>query len=137
MGVTTSFAGGANVAYFAHIGGALAGWFYMRTPAGAGLDQLRHRVSRVPDAEEPPRAIPRTQPRPRDRVDEVDEIVARSKAIAAKRSASASRPPRVISTGGDEVDRVLDKISAEGIESLTELERRILQDRASRLKNTD
>ena len=59
MGVTTSFAGGGNVAYFAHIGGALAGWFYMRTPPGAGLDQLRHRVSRVPDAEEPPRAIDR------------------------------------------------------------------------------
>jgi membrane associated rhomboid family serine protease len=135
IGLFTGAAGEPGIAYFAHLGGAVAAWIYMRTPGSAQLEQISPRVARVPDMEEPPRAIPRSQPRARERLDEVDEIVARSKAVAAKRptaprqqSPANPEPPR-----SDELNRVLDKISAEGLDSLTEEERRVLAEMARRL----
>src|SRR5690349_2522674 len=48
-----------NVGYLAHLGGFAVAWFYMRTPPGISIDQLRQRVSQVPDSDDlPPRAIP-------------------------------------------------------------------------------
>jgi membrane associated rhomboid family serine protease len=137
VGVLTTLGAGGGIAYFAHLGGALAGWMYLRTPGSTPLEHPRHRVSRVPDVEEPPRAIPRQQPRAKERMEEVDEIVARSKAISAKRPnvpaapAAPQRPPPA-----DELDRVLDKISAEGLESLTNDERRALEEMAKRLRDS-
>jgi len=126
-----------NVAYLAHLGGFAVAWFYMRTPSGMGIDQLRQRVSQVPDSDDaPPRAIPRTMPRQRERMEEVDEIVAKSKAVAAKHPAAA-RPSRKRDSKAErqeEMNRVLDKISAEGIDSLTSDERRMLEDMAKRLR---
>jgi membrane associated rhomboid family serine protease len=126
-----------NVAYLAHLGGFAVAWFYMRTPPGMSIDQLRQRVSQVPDSDDaPPRAIPRTMPRQRERVEEVDEIVAKSKAVAAKHP-TATRPSRKRDSKAErqeEMNRVLDKISAEGIDSLTSDERRALEEMAKRLK---
>ena len=120
--------------YFAHLGGALAGWFYIRTPEAPSLDQLRQRVSRVPEAEDPPRAIPRSHPRTRERPDDIDEIVARSKAIASKRTVMVAPPPRAVDVDGQDIDQVLDKISEHGLESLTTEERRMLEERSRRLR---
>jgi membrane associated rhomboid family serine protease len=133
LGVLTAYAGGGSLAYFAHLGGLLAGWVYMRTPGSAHLDNLRNRVSRTPDVEESPRAIPKAQPRNRERMDETDEIVARSKAIA-KRSTPLTASRRRREVKADELNRVLDKISAEGLESLTSDERKTLEEMAKRMK---
>jgi len=126
-----------NAAYLAHLGGFAVAWFYMRTPPGMSIDQLRQRVSQVPDSDDaPPRPIPRTLPRQRERLEEVDEIVAKSKAVAAKHPTS-TRPHRKRDSKAErqeEMNRVLDKISAEGIESLTTDERRTLEEMARRLK---
>jgi hypothetical protein len=131
--------GSGGVAYFAHLGGFAVAWFYMRTPPGMSIEQLRQRVSHVPDSDDsPPRAIPRTMPRQRERVEEVDEIVAKSKAVASKRPAMAA-PARKRDSRGDrqaELDRVLDKISAEGLESLTSDERKTLEDMSRRLRDS-
>ncbi|HEX7940363.1 MAG TPA: rhomboid family intramembrane serine protease, partial [Gemmatimonadaceae bacterium] len=82
--------GGSGVAYFAHLGGVFVGYLYLRLSAAHGIDRLRQRMSQVPDIpDEPPRAIPRTQPRPRERASEIDEIVARSNAIAANTRTAA------------------------------------------------
>ena len=107
----------------------------MRTPGAPSLEQLRQRVSRVPDAEDPPRPIPRSQPRGRER-DDTDEIVQRSRAMLARRASA----PRVVSPKNgeprsEELDRVLDKISALGIESLTVDERKTLEEMARRLRD--
>ncbi|HTR78164.1 MAG TPA: rhomboid family intramembrane serine protease [Gemmatimonadaceae bacterium] len=137
MGLYTSANGGpSSMMYFAHLGGALAGWFYVRTPDAPSLDQLRQRVSRVPDVEEPPRAIPRSQPRPRERADGVDEIVARSKAIASKRSVGAVPPNPAAGASGQSIDSVLDKISEQGLDSLTKDERRLLEEMSRRLRES-
>ena len=129
--------GTPNVAYLAHLGGFAVAWFYMRTPTGMGIDQLRQRVSQVPDSDDaPPRAIPRTLPRQRERMEEVDEIVAKSKAVAAKHPSTprASRKRDSKAERQEEMNRVLDKISAEGIDSLTSDERRMLEEMAKRLR---
>ena len=118
---------GATVAYFAHIGGAVVAYIYMRMATTTAMDHVRQRVANLPDADEPPRAIPRNLPR-RERGDEVDDIVAKSKAIASKRVVSATPTPRRRDPKADELNRVLDKISEQGIESLTSDERKVLED---------
>ena len=91
---------------------------------------------RCPDADDPPRAIPRTLPRSRERGDEVDEIVAKSKAIAAKRPAAITPARKLASRDlkAEELNRVLDKISAEGLDSLTSDERSVLEEMSRRLR---
>lgn len=128
---------GLRFEYLVHLAGAGAGWAFMRTPGAPSLEQLRQRVSRVPDDEDPPRPIPRSQPRGRER-DDTDEIVQRSRAMLARQAAS---PRLEISKRGEqshreELNRVLDKISALGIESLTTEERRTLEDMARLLRDS-
>ena len=131
---------GYRLVYLAHLGGLAFGWLYFRTPPATSLDRLRQRISPAPDYhdETPPRAIPRTLPRARAQRDEVDEIVAKSKAVAAQK-----RPvPRAVvapaHTTGEahaaELDRVLDKISSSGLESLSVDERAVLDEMARRLR---
>ena len=132
----------AGYTYLAHAGGMVFGWLYLRTPPGTSIERLRQRVSPAPDyQDEPPRAIPRTLPRARAQRDEVDEIVAKSKAIAAQKRPTpravaiplpSSRELRV-----EELNRVLDKISSAGLASLTAAERAVLDDMARRLRDAD
>jgi membrane associated rhomboid family serine protease len=126
--------------YLAHLGGLAFGWLYFRTPPAASLDRLRQRISPAPDYpdEAPPRAIPRTLPRARTQRDEVDEIVAKSKAVA-----SQNRPVTRVTTTATrrredarvaELDRLLDKISSAGLASLSAEERVLLDESAKRLR---
>ena len=136
-------AGGERIAYVAHVGGIAFAWLYMRTPPAASIERFRQRISPAPDyaQDETPRAIPRTLPRTRTNTqrDDVDEIVAKSKAVAAQqqprpmaRALVVPVPPR--EEGVAELDRVLDKISLEGLESLTPAERAVLDAMAKRLR---
>jgi membrane associated rhomboid family serine protease len=128
---------GGGVAYFAHLGGIAFGWLYLRTPSVGNLDRIRHRVSPVPDeTDEPPRAVPRSLPRNRERMSEIDEIVAKSNAVAPRRN-STLMPPRKAETNtaaSDALDLVLDKISEYGLESLTPAERKLLEDMSRELR---
>ena len=56
-----------GTAHWAHLGGFVAGWLYMRVPPGQSLDRLRQRIAQAPDVpDEPPRAVPpRSLPRSR------------------------------------------------------------------------
>lgn len=134
-----SGAGATGVAYFAHLGGVAAGWLYLHTPPSHALERLRQRVSAAPDvSDEPPRAVPRALPRQpresRERQD-VDEIVAKSKAAVAKRPAPTPAPsPAPRSRRGEEINNVLDKISRHGLDSLTSDERRLLEEASKRLR---
>ena len=132
---------GSSVAYFAHLGGFAFGWLYLRTSAATGIDRLRQRMSQVPDIpDETPRAVPRSQPRPRERTQGIDEIVAKSNAVVAKQ-----RPPAPPSSPlsdkfskkkAEELNGVLDKISQQGLASLTSDERRLLEEMSRRLRNS-
>ena len=126
--------------YLAHVGGLAFGWLYFRTPPAASLDRLRQRISPAPDYpdESPPRAIPRTLPRARAQRDEVDEIVAKSKAVAAQKRPSVRAVVTPVRTTSEaraaELDRVLYKISSSGLESLSSEERAVLDEMARRLR---
>ena len=62
--------------------------------------------------------------------------MAKSKAIAAKRPATITPSRKIASRDlkAEDVNRVLDKISAEGLESLTGEERSILEEMSRRLR---
>ena len=140
IGVTAASELGADrTLYLAHLGGVAFGWLYLRTPPAASIERLRQRISPAPDYQDeaPPRAIPRTLPRQRTQRDEADEIVAQSKAIAAQHPAARAVVTPVRTSGeirAAELDRVLDKISANGLESLTADERAQLDAMAKRLR---
>jgi hypothetical protein len=141
IGAGAPVAGGVRMAYAAHVGGIAFAWLYMRTPPAASIERLRQRISPAPDypQDETPRAIPRTLPRARAQRDDVDEIVAKSKAVAAQQQRPVTRTLATPASGtrgegAAELDRVLDKISLEGVGSLTPAERAVLDETARRLR---
>jgi membrane associated rhomboid family serine protease len=120
-----------GTAYLAHLGGLAAGWIYLRGTTMPGIDRLRQRVSQLPDLpEDTPRPIPRSLPRSREKLTEADQAVVKSNAAVARplKAPAAAKAERV------EIDAVLDKISRQGIDSLTGEERRLLQEASERLK---
>jgi membrane associated rhomboid family serine protease len=134
---------GNGAAYLTHAGGLAAAWLFWRTStAGAGFDRLRQRVNPVPDLpDEAPRAVPRSMPRNRERTRDIDDIVAQSQQAVSQRVVPTvpSSPPRPHADRDrlTELDRVLDKISQTGIDSLTGDERRILEERSRELRRND
>jgi len=135
--------GGERIVYLAHLGGLAFGWLYFRTPPAASIERLRQRISPAPDYpdEVPPRAVPKTLPRQRggtqQQRDEVDEVVAKSHAIAAQQPVPRPVPvaPRPTSEPRTtDPDRVLDKISAGGLASLSAADRAVLDEMARRLR---
>lgn len=138
VGVIQAGEAGA-LASLTHAGGIAVAWMFARTSSvGIGFDRLRQRVSPVPDEpDETPRAVPRSMPRSRERSREVDEIVAQSQQALARQQAAPSPAPvadRPARDGQAELDRVLDKISESGLESLTADERKLLEERSRELR---
>lgn len=147
-GIRAEFGGvPVGTAYLAHVGGLFFGWLYVRTQAVGSIEKLRQRMSQLPDvSDEIPRAIPRSQPRPRERDrgqgagggggQEIDEIVARSNAMVTKRSAlSPTFGTKVGKQKSEALNHVLDKISEQGIDSLTGDERRLLEEMSKKLRD--
>lgn len=143
LGSEATVSGGietGGVAHLAHLGGLVAGWLYLRVFTYEEGASLRPQIAAQPDyPDETPRAIPRAPLRPRERhEDQVDEIVARSKAAVARKrtqapAAAPSPPPRP----SPELDRLLDKISREGMESLSAEERKLLEEVSRRLRGDE
>jgi membrane associated rhomboid family serine protease len=129
----------SGTAHWAHIGGLATGFVYLRLVASDGLERFRPRVAQVAEiSDEPPRAVPRSLPRPREQRQEIDEIVAKSKAVVARRPAAPTPGPKLAPPRkSDELNLVLDKISATGIDSLTSDERRLLEEMSRRLRSRD
>src|ERR671917_246028 len=96
QGVGAAAAGsvGSGVAYLAHLGGFAFAFLYLHAPGPGSIERLRQHVSSVPDGSDSPRAIPPRTARSRTRVDEVDEIVAKSKAIVGKQKQLKHQPVR-------------------------------------------
>ncbi len=135
---------GAGVAYLAHLGGLATAWAALRLSGAMSLDGAVPRVA--PVAEQPedittrtvPHRLPRSRPEREPRA-EVDEIVAQSQAALAEVMTERSVvPPRAgerpVAADLD-VNRILDKISAQGLSALTASERTILEEAARRLRN--
>jgi hypothetical protein len=105
-----------------------------------GINRVRGWVSAVPDeSEDMPRAVPRNRSPMRDRgtSGSTDEVVQRSNAIVLRESKPLQHVPRKETPKeyAARVNRVLDKISQQGIDSLTRDERRLLEEMSRRLRD--
>lgn len=101
--------GGGNVAHFAHLGGFLGGFLYLRWLEGhqqAPLREWRKKQSVAPPREPVTKSVERWSKIKRDDLHEVNRA---------------------------ELDRILDKISASGVASLTPSEREFLDRFSARL----
>jgi membrane associated rhomboid family serine protease len=126
--------GEAALTYLVHGAGLIAGWAYLRTAGSINLTRIRDGMSHLPDEPEegPPRAIPKHHARAQQPAE--DDIVARSNAALARETATREEAaPRRRDPSA--LDRVLDKISAQGLESLTSDERKLLDDLSRRLRD--
>lgn len=104
---------GLKIAYFAHLGGAFVGWFYART-LGYGGRPLTYRSQWQPQSKQQ-YAVPAACAEKRAR-----------RQMDFEQEALFPAPP----AGSDletEVNDILDKILMEGIDSLTETEKRLLE----------
>jgi membrane associated rhomboid family serine protease len=99
-----------GVAHFAHLGGALFGFVYLKWGHA-----LTHRTAPVVR---------------RQRV----RVLAHPTAQAADEEEPPAAPPPRSGLSYDDVDQVLDKISATGLESLTPKERKLLDQMSQRLR---
>jgi membrane associated rhomboid family serine protease len=126
-----------GTAWAAHMGGIAAGLLYMHLPSAQSLDRFRRRIAPAPEyGDEPPRAVPKTSSRPRER--DVDDIVAQSKAAVARvRPATPAAAPAAVApvVNASAVDAVLDKIAAHGLQSLTTAERLVLEEMSRKLRD--
>jgi membrane associated rhomboid family serine protease len=106
-------------AYFAHIGGALFGWYFVRLLGYGGQPMTYAQLWHQQPAQRRPthRAVARMR-RLQNAMPEMDHD-----AIRRKRQAPGQSDLPMI----EDVDAVLDKINREGIGSLTEAERRLLE----------
>jgi hypothetical protein len=79
--------------------------------------------------------VPRNRDRT-DRADGIDDVVAKSNAVAAKpaRAAVIPRPSKDTAQSSDRLDMVLEKISKHGIESLTSEEQAVLEEMSRKLR---
>lgn len=139
VGISTEV--GTSAAYLAHVGGLFAGLLYLQMARSMDLDRFRQRIAPIADESEdmphpiPPRSLPRQRSERDQR--EVDEIVQQSQAAIAERMANAPEPnvrPAEAQSQRD-LNALLDKISAHGIDALSPVERKRLEDAARRLKN--
>ncbi|MDH5233811.1 MAG: rhomboid family intramembrane serine protease [Gemmatimonadota bacterium] len=133
---------GGGGAFLAHLGGVAAAWLFVRATQVTLVEQFREGVSALPDEppdDQLPRAVPKTLPRSRARDrDTIDDVVARTNAAAARRTSPSRRrvteQPRTASEPPT-IDAILDKISAAGMDGLTDEERRVLDDHSRRLRD--
>lgn len=110
---------GGGIAHFAHLGGLLAGFAYLKIDGA--LPTAFDRLGASP---------------PIERVAVVRKEPVREHSVGKVREGGGLRPSRREEELLDEVDRILDKISASGMAALTEDERRVL-DEVSRRRRTN
>lgn len=138
MNIIFALSPSSGIDWTAHVGGMAFGWLFLKLYSLGGLDRVRGWVSSVPDeSEEMPRAVPRRRSAMRDRGRDVDEVVARSNAVVLRERKPSQHVPKreTPQEYATRVNQVLDKISQQGIASLSRDERRLLEDMSRKLRD--
>ena len=139
MNIIFALSPSSGIDWTAHIGGMAFGWVFLKLYS-VGRDRpcegLGFRCSgriRGHAARSPARADRRCASRPRG----VDEVVARSNAVVLRETKPLQHVPKQETPKeyAARVNRVLDKISQHGIESLTREERRLLEEMSRKLRD--
>jgi membrane associated rhomboid family serine protease len=138
MNIIFALSPGSGIDWTAHLGGMAFGWLFLKLSSLGGLTRVRGWVSAVPEeSEDMPRAVPRNRSPMRDQARSVDEVVARSNAVILRESKPLQHVPReeAPKEHAAKVNRVLDKISQHGLESLTREEKRLLEEMSRKLRD--
>jgi membrane associated rhomboid family serine protease len=138
MNIIFALTPGSRIDWTAHVGGMAFGWIFLKLYSMGGITRVRGWVSAAPDeSEDMPRAVPRNRAPMRDRVRNVDEVVARSNAVVLREHKPLQHVPKQETPKeyAARVNRVLDKISQHGMASLTRDERRLLEDMSRKLRD--
>jgi membrane associated rhomboid family serine protease len=138
MNIIFALSPSSRIDWTAHVGGMAFGWIFLKLYSVGGISRVKGWVSAVPDeSEDMPRAVPRGRPPMRDRAGSADEVVARSNAVILRESKPLEHVPRheTPKEYAARVNRVLDKISQQGITSLTRDERRLLEEMSRKLRD--
>jgi len=138
MNIVFALSPSSRIDWTAHVGGMAFGWIFLKLYAVGGINRVRGWVSAVPDEpEDMPRAVPRNRAPMRDRAGSVDEVVARSNAIVLRQAKPVQHVPKQETPKeyAARVNQVLDKISQQGIASLTRDERRLLEEMSRKLRD--
>ena len=138
MNIIFALSPGSGIDWTAHVGGMAFGWIFLKLSALGGLTRVKGWVSAAPEeSEDMPRAVPRNRSPMRDQPRGVDEVVARSNAVVLRESKPLQHVPKQESPKeyAARVNRVLDKISQQGMGSLSGDERRLLEEMSRRLRD--
>jgi rhomboid family protein len=138
MNIIFALSPSSRIDWTAHVGGMAFGWIFLKLYSLGGINRVRGWVSAVPDdSEDMPRAVPRGRTPMRDRTRDVDEVVARSNAVVLRERKPLQHVPKeeTPTEYAARVNRVLDKISQHGMESLTREERRLLEEMSRKLRD--
>jgi len=137
MNIVFALSPGSGIDWTAHVGGMAFGWIFLKLSSLGGLTRVKGWVSAAPEeSEDMPRAVPRNRSPMRDQARGVDEVVARSNAVVLSESKPLQHMPKQESPKdyAARVNRVLDKISQQGIDSLSRDERRLLEEMSRKLR---
>jgi membrane associated rhomboid family serine protease len=137
MNIIFALSPSSGIDWTAHVGGMAFGWIFLKLSSLGGLSRVRGWVSALPEeSEDMPRAVPRNRAM-RDQTRGVDEVVSRSNAVVLRESKALQHVPRQESPKehAAKVNRVLDKISQHGMNSLTKEERKLLEEMSRRLRD--
>jgi membrane associated rhomboid family serine protease len=137
MNIIFALSPGSGIDWTAHLGGMAFGWIFLKLSSLGGLTRVKGWVSAAPEeSEDMPRAVPRNRSPIRDQARGVDEVVARSNAVVLRESKPLQHMPKQESPKeyAARVNRVLDKISQQGIDSLSKDERRLLEEMSRKLR---
>ena len=138
MNIVFALSPSSGIDWTAHLGGMAFGWLFLKFSSLGGLTRVRGWVSAVPDEQEDmPRAVPRNRSPMRERERGTDDVVTRSNAVVLRESKPVQHVPKQESQKeyAARVNRVLDKISQQGLESLTRDERRLLEEMSRKLRS--
>lgn len=125
------------IGWKAHLGGLAFGWLFLnaRRLSGGGV---RRWVATIPDEPDGmPRAVPRLRAHTKQQAEGIDDIISGGNAIALESKRGTpdhieSERARALS-----LDRVLDKISRQGLGSLSSEERAQLDESSRKLRGDD
>jgi membrane associated rhomboid family serine protease len=138
MNIIFALSPGSGIDWTAHVGGMAFGWIFLKLSSLGGLTRVKGWVSAAPEeSEDMPRAVPRNRSPMRDQTRGVDEVVARSNAVVVRESKPLQHMPKQESPKeyAARVNRVLDKISQQGMGSLSGDERRLLEEMSRKLRD--
>ncbi len=129
----TGYSNGST-AWMAHVGGLAFAWLYLHAPDSSSFERIRSHVATVPD-DTNPQPIPKTQrAKRRDNPQTADDAVARSNAIVKRRPQTPALSAPKQKAREEDINALLDKISREGMQSLTDEERLLLEEVSRRLR---